>query len=190
MKVPRSVTRCAVVMVSTAMALAACGSMGETSTTAPISSPHPKRAAFTVALGTPGAPNPADASFTRDQMGLYDPAQFGNPDYYPPNCHWRVDLSITSTSVRSARVLRDNAAQGWLIDLVFTPDGGARFRQDATTAMRSPIGSPGNRIAFFVGSEVISAPIVVTAPSGDETAIMGNWSEAQARTIASEIAGT
>ena len=172
--------------------VAGCGSPSPTSGGSPTSgaslSPAGPRGLH-VGLATPGAPNPADPAFLQDQDGLYDPAQFGDPQLYPPGYHWRIDKALQPADVRSAVVGFSSAVNAWAVDVTFTPKGALRFQADSQAAYNGQPGHPENRIAFFVGSRVVSTP-GVQSPSSRETEITdGGLSKPEAEALAAMIGG-
>ena len=141
---------------------------------------------FNVGTGVAGAPDQHDPTFLRDQENLYDPSQFGNPMYYQAGYHWKIDPSIGPHSVVRADVVRDSASGDWAVTLNFTAAAAQRLSAITTAAFDAGQGSPLNRIAFFVGNRVVSAPNV-QAPSSSSSEITGNFTEQSALDLAQAI---
>lgn len=147
------------------------------------------RVQFHVGNAVRGAPNAADPTFVRDQAGLYDPAQFANTAYYPTGYHWRIDPAITAANIVSAIAQYETTQQNWAVLITFDTVGASRFRADAGAAFAAGVGSPLDRIAVFLGPEVLTAPTVVSPPSSPSTEFTGNFTEQGARSIAAQLTG-
>jgi SecD/SecF fusion protein len=137
------------------------------------------------ATAVPGPPNPADPAFIRDQHGLYDAKQFANSQYYPQGYHWRIDDNISATDVTSAQE-NYNAQQGYVVDITFNSHGAEEWSKITTAAYSQPQGSPQNRIAIFLDTEVLTAPDVL-GPQTNTSEISGNFTQASASQLASQI---
>jgi hypothetical protein len=98
-----------------------------------------------------------------DQDGLYTPAEFANPNLYPPGYHWRVDRLFVSDDLTSAQAVESGS--GWSLFLGFNPSGASRINVETRSASNNPPGSAASRIGFFAGSHVFAAPVVSSALS-------------------------
>jgi preprotein translocase subunit SecD len=90
------------------------------------------------------------------------------------------DVALSNADVKSARVKR--GANGPQIEIVFTKAGTERFAQ--TTEHIT-----GKLLGILVDGQLISAPRVMEKISGGKAVITGNFSEEEAKRIASGITG-
>lgn len=141
-----------------------------------------------------GAPSATSSSFLKDQDGLYDPAQFSNPQYYPTASgtayHWKIDNSLSATDVTSASVALDPSSNQYQVDINFNGAGASAWETLTTAAYKNDAGCPSttvptNQVAIFLDNEVLTAPCV-SSPSGASTTI-SPFSQAQAQTLANQI---
>jgi hypothetical protein len=190
------------VVVRVACALAGAAALGGCSsannTTTPTSQPAPTTSSvpiprgatplpFNVAGAVAGTPDPTSTAFLTDQNNLYDPAEFGNPLLYPPGYHWKIDRGVGPHGIQAVAVVQDRQSHQWAITLRFTPAAAARWAADTQAAYQQPQGTPFNRMAIFVGSQIVWAPQVIT-PGGADVEITANWStQAQAVQVAAAI---
>lgn len=137
------------------------------------------------ATAVQGTPNPSDPAFIRDQHGLYDPKQFGVDQYYPSGYHWKIDDNISATDVTSAQE-NYNATEGYVVDITFNSHGAEEWSKITTAAYNATAGSPQNRIAIFLDTEVLTSP-QVQQPQTNTSEISGNFTQASAAQLASQI---
>jgi len=141
---------------------------------------------FNVGVAVPGAPDPRNAQFLADQQNLYDTSQFGDSEFYQTGYHWRIDSGIGPHRITHADAVFDSQSQVWAVDITFTPAAAAHFGADTQAAFQAGQGTPLNRIAFFVGNRVVSAPSV-QSPSSGNTEISGGFTQQQAMDVAAAI---
>ena len=127
--------------------------------------------AFRVGSAVPGG-SCLSAQLLNDQAGLVDPVQLKDARYYPAGYHWKLDSALTEASISNVTVGVDPTG-GAALDVSFTAAGAREWAKVTTAAFDQGPTSPLNRIAFFFGNEVISAP-TVQAPSSAQTVIVTN----------------
>jgi SecD/SecF fusion protein len=137
-----------------------------------------------------GAPNPADPAFIADQQNFYNPKQFSNPLNYPNGYHWKFDNNLKASDVTSADVGNDSNNGQIGVTINFNGDGAqewAKITTAAFAAYQSNPGSPQAQIAIFLDNDVISAPQVIQGGQTNMTIITGQFTSAQATTLANQI---
>ena len=158
--------------------------------TAPPAAPTPAAVAppapFNVGVAVPGTPNITDATFLSDQQRLFDSSQFNDPNLYPPGYHWKIDSGVGPHGVVSAKAVYDSQAQQWAIVIDFTQSAAQHFGADTQAAYQASPGTAASHIAFFVGNQVISAPLVA-APSSSSTHVSGSFTQQQALALVAAI---
>ena len=174
MRTQRSLLASAALMVTLTLCSASTGPA-----TAATVSASSQTTGLHIGLATPGAPDPHNATFIDDQEGLYQEAQFSNATFYPSGYHWKIDKAFEPHDVAAARTVYEARQQLWLVELAFTKGGANRVCADTTAASHEPQGSPENRVAFFVGDRVVTAPDVL-APACDGVRIAGEFSRDRA----------
>jgi len=138
------------------------------------------------ATAVAGNPNPKDPNFIADQKNLFDVNQFANSAYYQPGYHWKIDDKIDASDVSKADVVFDPQAGQWAVTINFDSKGADEWGKITTTAFNAGQGTPANRIAIFLDTEVITAP-AVQSPSSANTEITGNFTEQGAQQLSSQI---
>ena len=138
------------------------------------------------ATAVQGAPNPKDPNFIADQHNLYDPNQFANSAYYQQGYHWKIDDKIDASDVSKADVQFDPQQGQWAVTINFDSKGADESVKITTTAFNAGTSSPLNRIAIFLDTQVITAPLV-QSPSSANTEITGNFTQQGASQLASQI---
>lgn len=96
--------------------------------------------------------------------------------------YW-IPTELSDKQLRHASVVNDNGSAGALIRLEFTAEGKqifARLTQE----------NVGKRIAIVLDGEIISAPTVQTAITDGVAIISGNFSVAEATTLAERLNAT
>ncbi len=126
------------------------------------------------ATAVAGAPNPSDPTFLSDQQNLYDPKQLADPTLYPSGYHWRIDDKIQASDVQKADVAYDSQSAQWAVTIQFDSKGADEWSKVTTAAYQAGQGTPANRVAIFLDTQVITAPGVVS-PSSNQTQITGNF---------------
>lgn len=139
---------------------------------------------FRVGSAVPGGPC-LSAQLLNDQGGLVDPAQLKDARYYPAGYHWKIDSALTEASISSVTVGVD-PSDGSALDVSFTAAGAREWAKVTRAAFDQGPTSPLNRIAFFFGDEVISAP-TVQAPSSTQTVIVTTASSDQVTRWAAQL---
>lgn len=133
---------------------------------------------FRVGTAVPGGPC-ISAQLLNDQTGLVDPKQLNDARYYPPGYHWKIDSALSEASIGNVAVSADSGG-GAALTVSFTAAGAAEWQKLTTAAFNRGASSPLNRVAIFLGDEVISAPAVLS-PSSDQTTIVGDSATQVAR---------
>jgi SecD/SecF fusion protein len=133
------------------------------------------------------AQNAAAQQFLNDQQGLFDPAQLGNPTYYPTGYHWKIDDKLPASDVTSATAGFNSQTNQPVVDISFNGEGAAEWNKITTAAFAQPAGSAQNLVAIFLDDTIISDP-AVQGVSGASTEISGgNITTDVANTLASQI---
>lgn len=117
-----------------------------------------------------GSASSGDPAVLRDQAGLINASQTTDDRFYPSGYHWRVSPDLQPGDVVSTALVSGQAGQV-AIDITLTDKGAAALRAIAEAAAGAPQGSATNRIAFFSGADVVSAPQVLSPPNGNITEI-------------------
>lgn len=143
-----------------------------------------KTARLYFATPVPGAPTPQTCA--TDQQGLCDPSQFGNPSFYPPGYHWKIDPNISAEDVTKADVTFDTTQQQWAVTIDFDDKGANEWSKITNAAYAQPQGSPQNRVAIFLDNQVLTAPGVIS-PSSSSTEITGGFTQQRAQQLADQI---
>jgi SecD/SecF fusion protein len=138
------------------------------------------------ATAVAGAPNPSDPTFLADQQNLYDPKQLADPTLYPSGYHWKIDDKIQASDVQKADVAYDSQSAQWAVTIQFDSKGADEWSKVTTAAYQAGQGTPANRVAIFLDTQVITAPGVVS-PSSNQTQITGNFTQASAQLLADQI---
>lgn len=93
--------------------------------------------------------------------------------------------------VDAADVARAEAAPaaqsdlGWSVDVQLAPDAANDFYRATTTALAAT--SPQDQIAIIIDGEVVSSPQVVELIAGGSFVLVGRFSEAEAKALASSL---
>ncbi len=146
------------------------------------------------ATAVAGAPNPKNPAFLADQEGLYDPAQFNNPAFYPvlsgSRFHWKIDRALPATDVTSASVVFDSTTNAYAVSISFNSAGAAQWAKLTSQAFKANAGCPTtvipqNQVAIFLDTKVITAPCVESV-SSSQTQI-SPFTQSQATLLADQI---
>jgi hypothetical protein len=169
------------------------GNEVEIRTTAPASLVLPLVTTGSIAFATavPGDPDPTSATFVGDQVGRFDAAQFGNPTFYPPGFHWKIDPKLAASDVTSASAGTDPNTGQIAMDITFNSAGAeewSKITQAAYDVYTSNPSSPQAQVAIFLDNDVLSAPDVVQGGQSNNTQVTGNFTTASATAIADAIA--
>ena len=89
------------------------------------------------------------------------------------------DVALSNADVQSARV--QPGLSGPQIEITFTKTGTERFAETTEQLIGKPLG-------IFVDGQLISAPTVMDKIAGGKAVITGNFSEEEAKRIATGIA--
>lgn len=97
---------------------------------------------------------------------------------------------VDETDVQRATAqLEQQADLGWSISFELTPDAAAEAFQAATEEAARSL-DPQNEIAAIVNGRIVSAPIVLWPITGSGFALVGKFTESEAKMLAANLIGS
>jgi SecD/SecF fusion protein len=138
------------------------------------------------ATAVAGQANPSDPQFLADQHNLFNPTQLADPSVYPTGYHWKIDDKLDASDVKSADAVVDPQSGQWAVTINFDSKGADEWGKVTQAAFNAGQGTPQNRVAIFLDTQIITAPGVIS-PSSSTTEITGNFTQAGATQLAQQI---